>query len=760
MEDKLSDAVYKVFVDLHKKGKVYRGLRMTNWDPQAQTVLSNEEVIHGEENSRLYYVKYRIEGTEDEWVTIATVRPETILGDSAIAINPSDERYAHLKGKRAIVPMVNRSIPIIEDDYVELDFGTGCLKVTPAHDMNDYEIGQRHNLEVIDVLNADGTMAEIGGHFIGEDREVARKKAFKLLKELGHIVKVEDYRNNVGRSERTGAVVEPRLTLQWFLDMKDFSAKALDAVKSDEVTFFPEHFFNTYNNWLKEENVRDWCISRQLWWGQQIPAWYYGENNAEHVVAETEEEALKIARKNSGNANLQLSDLKRDEDVVDTWFSSWLWPISVFDGFEHQDDLKYYYPTNVLVTGWDIIYLWVARMVMAGYEWSEELLGEEFIKEKGKQPFQDVFFTGMVRDNKRRKMSKSLGNSPDALTLIRNYGADSVRFGMISSAAAGNDIVFDAPIDKETRKVLNESKLCELGRNFCNKMWNALRLMKGWEVVEKEQDKVSALAVEWIENKINKTIAENEKHFETYRLGDILMNFRSLIWDDFCSWFLEMIKPAYGQPIDKKTLEQATDIYSRLMTQLHPFMPFITEEIWHQLRAQETDCVVSGYPKAGDFDAELIKKVEKAKDLVSSIRELRSSKGIKAKEELELSAANSASAKALFTQNGLEEMVVKMAFLSNLTLTDSEPDNAFSFLSGTEKYFLESNQTIDVEAEKAKIQKDLEYQKGFVASVMKKLGNERFVNNAPDAVVANERKKLADGEAKIQILEEQLAKLG
>ncbi|MFT4761302.1 MAG: valyl-tRNA synthetase [Paraglaciecola sp.] len=758
MEPKMSAAVVKVFVDLHKKGKLYRGKRMTNWDPQAQTVLSNEEVIHGDENSRLYYVKYLIEGTKDEYLTIATVRPETILGDSAIAINPKDKRFAHLRGKRAIVPMVGRSIPIIEDDYVDIEFGTGCLKVTPAHDMNDYEIGQRHNLEVIDILNADGTMAETAGFYIGEDREKARKLIFKELERLGHIEKVEDYRNSVGRSERTGAVVEPRLTLQWFLDMKDFSATALGAVKDGDVKFLPEHFFNTYNNWLREDNVRDWCISRQLWWGQQIPAWYYGDDNP--VVAETEEEALEIARKESGNADLTMVDLTRDEDVVDTWFSSWLWPISVFDGFEHQEDLKYYYPTNVLVTGWDIMYLWVARMVMAGYEWSEDLLGKEFVEKNGKQPFQEVFFTGMVRDANRKKMSKQLGNSPDALKLIEIYGADGVRFGMLSSAAAGNDIIFDAPYDKKTKITENSSKLCETGRNFCNKMWNALRLIKGFEVVDKPQDKVSALAVQWIEDRFNSVLPEIEDHYKTYRFGDIAMTLRSLIWDDFCSWFLEMIKPEYQQPIDRKTVEQAEAIFSRMMTLLHPFMPFVTEEIWYNLREQKTDCVVSEYPKAGGFDKALIAKIEKAKGLVSVIRETRSSKGMKLKEKLQLYVAEGESAKELFALDGLEEMVIKMADLSKLTFTNDEPENVFGLMSGTEKYFLESTKTIDVAAECAQAKEDLAYQQGFIKSVMKKLGNERFVAGAPEQVVANERKKLADGEAKVKILEETLQRLG
>ena len=477
MDPEMSRAVVKVFVDLYSKGKIYRGLRMTNWDPEAQTVLSNEEVIYKEENSKLYYCRYKVEGTEDEWLTIATVRPETILGDTAVAVNPKDERFLHLHGKRVIVPMVNRSVPIIADRYVDIEFGTGALKITPAHDANDYEIGERHDLEVIDVLNADGTMSEAAQFYTGDDREVARKKIVKDLEAAGHLVKVEDYRNKVGYSERTNAVVEPRLTKQWFMEMKEFARTALDAVKSEEVKFFPGHFWNMFYSWLNEENIRDWCISRQLWWGQRIPAFYYED----HIfVAESPEEALEQARAELGKPDLSLDDLKQDDDVLDTWFSSQLWPISVFNGFDNQEELQYYYPTNVLVTAWDIIFFWVARMIMMGYEYAPELLGEAFIKKNGAQPFDAVYFTGMVRDKERRKMSKSLGNSPNALKLIEEYGADGVRFGMLSSAAAGNDIVFDAPLDPKTKQVADESKLCEQGRNFCNKMWNALRLIKGW----------------------------------------------------------------------------------------------------------------------------------------------------------------------------------------------------------------------------------------------------------------------------------------
>ena len=762
MEDSMSRAVIKVFVDLYQKGRLYRGLRMTNWDPVAQTVLSNEEVIYKDENNRLYHVRYKIEGTDDEYLTIATVRPETILGDTAIAVHPDDERYTHLHGKRVTVPVANRSIPIITDTYVDREFGTGALKITPAHDMNDYEIGQRYGLEVIDVLNPDGTMSEAAGKYIGEDAFKARKLMAKELEESGHLVKIEDYRNKVGRSERTDAVVEPRLTEQWFVDMQAFAKTALDAVSSKEVSFYPEHFWNMFNSWLKEDNVRDWCISRQLWWGQRIPAWYYED----HVfVAETEDDALAQAREKTGNDNLTLKDLRQDEDVVDTWFSSWLWPISVFDGFETQEELKYYYPTNVLVTGWDIMFFWVARMIMAGYEWSEDLLGKDFVEKHGRQPFNDVYFTGMVRDNKRRKMSKSLGNSPEALELINEYGADGVRFGMLSSAAAGNDIIFDAPFDPETKTVRNESKLCEQGRNFCNKMWNALRLIKGWEVVDSAKDDTTAavneLAGAWMEDKLHQTIAQVEDHFKTYRLSDALMTLYKLIWDDFCSWYLEMIKPDYEAPIDRATQEKAITLMERMMTLLHPFMPFVTEEIWHQLRNRKEgeDCIVSAYPQAKPYDKALISEVDQAKAIVAGIRDTRNNNGVKMKELLNARVQETAASTAFLQREGIRPMIIKMANLESLELTKEEPENSVSFLAGREKVFVELNQEIDTEEERKRLQKDLEYYQGFVEKVKKKLANERFVNNAPPPVVDKERKKLADGESKIQSLEEALASL-
>lgn len=770
MEPSLSQAVIHVFVDLYRKGKIYRGLRMTNWDPAAQTVLSNEEVIYKEVNSQLFHLKYFLEDSDSEGIIIATQRPETIMADVAIAVHPDDDRYKDWIGKSVLIPLINKPIPIIADSYVDREFGTGALKITPAHDQNDYAVGERHKLPVIDILNADGTLNENAQILVGEDRFVARKKIKKMLEESGNLVKIEDYKTNVGHSERTDAVVEPRLTLQWFLDMKGFARTALEAVKSGEVTFYPESMWNMYYNWLNEDNIRDWCISRQLWWGQRIPAYYLVNSERQAgeeliVVAETPEDALELARKKTGNPNLTLADLKQDEDVVDTWFSSWLWPISVFDGFETQEELAYYYPTSVLVTGWDIMFFWVARMIMAGYEYSEELLGRKIVEAKGREPFHDVYFTGMVRDNKRRKMSKSLGNSPDALELINKYGADGVRFGMMASSAAGNDIIFDAPFDPETKQILNESKLCEQGRNFCNKMWNALRLIKGWEVTDEltneDTAEINQLAVNWLDQKLSQTLTQLNADFQSYRLSDALMTLYKFVWDDFCSWYLEMIKPAYGEPIDRATLDRTIDIFSKLMTALHPFMPFVTEEIWQQLtdRLEGEDCIVSEYPKAENFDTDFINRVERAKEIVTAIREVRSSKGLKAKDELNVFAQDTPKAQALLAEKGLSSMIVKMASLSDLAFTQTDIPNSVSFLAGTEKFYVEMEQTIDKEEERKRLMKDLEYYQGFIQSVQKKLGNEKFVSGAPANVVELERKKLADGEAKIKSLEEALAQL-
>ncbi len=773
MEEGLSKAVGKVFVDLYKKGRIYRGLRICNWDPEVQTVLSNEEVIFTEEASKLYHVRYKIEGMENEWVTIATTRPETILGDTGIAVHPKDERYSQLKGKKAIVPMVERAVPFIFDRYVEMEFGTGCLKVTPAHDANDYEIGKRHNLESIDTFNADGTLSEAAQFFVGKDRFEARKLIVAELEQRGHLVKVEDYTNKVGRSERSKAVIEPRLMLQWWVKMDQFAEQALDAVKSGEVDFYPSHFFNMYNSWLQKDNIRDWCISRQLWWGHRIPAWYYGE---EVFVAESIEEALEIAKEKTGNANLTSTDLKQDEDALDTWFSSWLWPISVFDGFEHQEELKYYYPTNVLVTGWDIMFFWVARMIMAGYEWSEDLLGEGV---KPKYPFKGTYFTGMVRDKFGLKMSKSLGNSPNALKLIEEYGADGVRYGMLSSAAAGNDIIFDAPpkddsIESKMKdpnfrrkakegkiklEVKDESDKCNQGRGFSNKLWNAMRLVKGWEIVDQpvSDDIANAndLAANWFESLFNQELEKLEKSYTQYRLSEGLNNLYNFIWSDFCSWYLEMVKPPYQKGIDRKTYDRTIDFFSRIMTILHPFMPFVTEEIWHYLteRKEGEDCVVSSYPKVQSYDSEIISTLNSVKDIVSKIRELRTKNGMKKYEPLQLFVQESD------TTKGIKETLLNMGVLGKITFTNETPENGVTFISGTDTYFLIIEKDIDVAAELEKAEADLKYQEGFVNIINKKLSNPGFVKGAPEAVVNNERKKLADSEEKIKQLSELISRL-
>ncbi len=736
MEPKLSDAVLDAFVHLYEKGHIYRGLRMINWDPEAQTVLSNEEVIYKDVTSKLYHVRYKIEGTEDEYVTIATVRPETILGDSAIAVNPKDERFTHLHGKRAIVPMANRSIPIIANRYVDVEFGTGCLKITPAHDPNDYEIGQTHGLETIDILNADGTMSEAAGFYVGEDRFKARKLIVKDLEEIGALVKIEDYKNKVGHSERTNAVIEPRLSLQWYVNMEELVKPAIKAVETDEVAFLPPKFKNTYNHWMN--NIKNWCISRQLWWGQRIPAFYAGE---EVFVAKTADEALAKAKEKLNNPNLTVEDLRQDDDVLDTWFSSWLWPISVFDGFETREELDYYYPTSVLVTGWDIIFLWVARMIIAGYEF------------EGKRPFEQVYFTGMVRDKQRRKMSKSLGNSPDALKLIEEFGADGVRFGMLSSAAAGNDLLFD-------------EKLCEQGLAFSNKMWNALRLIKSWEVVEenpnKDSQKLNDLSIAWMQTKLQKELAILEENIQNFRLSEGLMNLRNFIWNEFCSWYLEMVKPVYGEPIDRKTLDATINLYEQMMTALHPFMPFTTEEIWHQLKERQEgeDCIVSTWKTGGEFDAALLKEVEFAQSIVSNIRDIRKKNQLKDREPLTAFIQTSSEAAAILKNDNIYPLLMRLGYLESIEVTENEPESTVSFVTGAEKFYIKIEKEIDVEAERERLTTELERAKKFLIGVTKKLGNERFVNNAPEAVVAKEKQKLADGEARVKSLEESLAKLG
>jgi valyl-tRNA synthetase len=733
MDEERSKAVLQVFVDLYNKGKLYRGLRMVNWDPEAQTVLSNEEVLYKDENSHIYHVRYQI-AESDDFVTIATTRPETILGDSAIAVHPDDPRYSHLKGKNAIVPLINRVIPIIFDDYVDMEFGTGALKVTPAHDINDYEIGKRHNLEVIEVLNADGTLNEKGelAHYVGKSRFTVRNEIVKELEASENLVEIEAYTHSVGRSERTNAVIEPRLSLQWYVNMKSLAEPALEAVMTDDIEFFPKNQKNVYKHWM--ENIRDWCISRQLWWGHQIPAWYYGDDV---FVATTAEEALYQARAKTGNHDLELDDLRQDEDVLDTWFSSWLWPMSVFDEFSSKEEIDYYYPTSVLVTGWDIIFLWVARMIMAGYEWKHE------------RPFKHVYFTGMVRDKKRRKMSKQLGNSPDALELMSEFGADGVRYGMLSSSPAGGDLLFD-------------EKLVDQGKKFCNKIWNALRMFKNLEVDKSLETPIeNKLAINWFENKKSSVLKEIEGNFEQYRLSEALVTLYSFVWTDFCSWYIEMVKPDYEKPIDAFTYQRSMDLFEDLCLMLHPFMPFITEEIWHLLkdRAEGEDCMAASWPVIGEFDKSMIAKVEKAKEVISRVRELRNKHGIKKNEPLAVYIEGSKGSEDLFGLEGIEEIVVKLGVLSGIEKVSEEPANTVGFLSGTEKYYVGIEQEIDIEAEKEKLTKDLDHALGFVASVEKKLSNERFVQNAPAAVVELEKKKLADGNERIRIIKESLAGL-
>ncbi len=747
MDEDYYNGVIKVFIDLYKKGFIYRGLRMINWDCEAKTALSNEEVIYkeGGETATLYYVQYGIKDS-DESVTIATVRPETILGDAAIAVNPKDERHAHLIGKKAIVPFVNREIPIIGDDYVELDFGTGCLKVTPAHDPNDYEIGQRHNLEVIDTINLDGTLNEACGveKYVGMDRFACRKQIVKDLKEAGFLIKQEDFNTRIGRSERTSSVVEPKLSLQWFIKMKEISRTAHKVVMEDEILLHPPKFKNTYNHWM--DNVRDWCISRQLWWGQRIPAFYYGESEDDYVVAASIEEAVTLATEKSGR-DITAEDLKQDEDVLDTWASSWLFPLSVFDAFNDEyfdqetgkiipgknPELDYFYPTDTLVTAPEILFFWVARMIIAGYEY------------KGEKPFKNVYLTGIVRDKQRRKMSKSLGNSPDPLDLIKEFGADGVRTGMLFSSPAGNDLLFD-------------EKLVEQGRNFANKIWNAFRLVKGWEIKDLTQPEENQLAIDWFESRFNQALTELEDHFSKYRLSDALMTVYKLVWNDFCSWYLEWIKPAYEQPIDQQTYEQTIAFFEKVVKILHPFMPFITEEIWHAISERdELDCLITAeWPKAGTFDEKVIKSAELLFEVTSNIRNLRSGKGISPRETLDLSIKTT-------DQSTFEEIassLEKMANVSKVEFVSEKPENSFSFVIQTNELFVPVGDTIDVEAEKKKLTEELEYTKGFMKSVEKKLSNERFVNNAPEKVVEMERKKLADAQAKITALEESLTALG
>ena len=729
MDESRSEHVIKAFVDLYNKDKLYRGLRMVNWDPQAQTVLSNEEVLYEDEMTQLYHVRYKIEGTQ-EYVTIATTRPETIMGDSAIAVHPDDPRYTHLKGKRAIVPMIGRSVPIIFDDYVDIEFGTGALKVTPAHDINDYELGKKHDLETIDVLNDDGTLSEAAQIFIGRDREEVRIDIKIKLKEENALVEIENYNHSVGRSERTQAIVEPKLSLQWYVDMKSLAKPALDAVMTDEVEFFPKNQKNLYKHWM--EGIRDWCISRQLWWGHRIPAYYY---NDEIFVAATDEEALLQAKVKFGE-DVIMSDLRQDEDALDTWFSSWLWPISVFDGWNNKEELEYYYPTSVLVTGWDIIFLWVARMVMAGYEW------------EGKRPFDHVYFTGMVRDKQRRKMSKSLGNSPDALGLIEKFGADGVRVGMLMSSPAGGDLLFD-------------EKLCDQGSKFCNKIWNALKLIKGFDTEKRPASATDQLANDWITARLNQVIDQQESNFKEYRLSEALMGLYTFVWSDFCSWYLEMIKPEYGGTISTETQDMAIDLLEQISKILHPFMPFITEEIWHSIRerADRDDCIISTYPTKVSYDKSLIKDIDQLKDIVSNTRDIRNKNGIKMTDSIPLYAVKSEKMDRLLRIDGLKDLAAKMGHLEAIHLSDDNKVSGVGFISGTESFVFGVSLEIDVEAEVLEIESEIKRLTGFIGGIEKKLSNERFVSGAPETVVNSEKKKLRDGKEKIANLQSNVKRL-
>ena len=730
MDEKRSESVLKVFVDLYNKGLIYRGVRMVNWDPKALTALSDEEVIYKEEHSKLYYLKYMVEGDpEGRYAVVATTRPETIMGDTAMCINPNDSKNTWLKGKKVIVPLVGRVIPVIEDDYVDIEFGTGCLKVTPAHDVNDYMLGEKYNLPSIDIFNDNGTLSEAAGLYIGMDRFDVREQIEKDLAAAGLLEKVEAYTNKVGFSERTNVPIEPKLSMQWFLKMQHFADMALPPVMNDELKFYPAKYKNTYKNWL--ENIKDWCISRQLWWGHRIPAYFLPEGG--YVVAATPEEALALAKEKTGNADLKLEDLRQDEDCLDTWFSSWLWPISLFDGINNpgNEEINYYYPTSDVVTGPDIIFFWVARMIMAGYEY------------EGKMPFKNVYFTGIVRDKLGRKMSKSLGNSPDPLDLIEKYGADGVRMGMMLSAPAGNDILFD-------------DALCEQGRNFNNKIWNAFRLIKGWEVsAEVPVPEASELAIRWFEAKQNEVAAEVADLFSKYRLSEALMAVYKLFWDEFSSWYLEMIKPAYGQPINRKVYEATIGFFDNLLHLLHPFMPFITEELWQHLcdRTDGESLMVSPLSMSALVDEDIIREFEVVKEVISNIRSIRLQKNIAQKEALELQVIGENPVVAF------NAVIMKMCNLSSINIVENKADGAASFMVGTTEYAVPLGNMIDVEAEIARMEAELKHKEGFLQGVLKKLGNEKFVNNAPAAVLEMERKKQADAESIIKSLKESIAAL-
>ena len=730
MDEKRSESVLKVFVDLYNKGLIYRGVRMVNWDPKALTALSDEEVIYKEEHGKLYYLRYKVEGdAEGRYAVVATTRPETIMGDTAMCINPNDPKNEWLKGKKVIVPLVNRVIPVIEDDYVDIEFGTGCLKVTPAHDVNDYMLGEKYNLPSIDIFNDNGTLSEAAGLYIGMDRFDVRKQIEKDLDAAGLLDKVEAYTNKVGYSERTNVVIEPKLSMQWFLKMQHFADMALPPVMNDELKFYPAKYKNTYRYWM--ENIKDWCISRQLWWGHRIPAYFLPEGG--YVVAATEEEALKLAKEKTGNPALTMEDLRQDEDCLDTWFSSWLWPISLFDGINNpgNEEIDYYYPTSDLVTGPDIIFFWVARMIMAGYEY------------EGKMPFKNVYFTGIVRDKLGRKMSKSLGNSPDPLELIEKFGADGVRMGMMLAAPAGNDILFD-------------DALCEQGRNFCNKIWNAYRLVSGWTIDDNQPiPEAAKLAISWFESKQNEVTAEVADLFSKYRLSEALMAVYKLFWDEFSSWFLEIIKPAYGQGIHSTVRNAAICYFDNLLRLLHPFMPFITEELWQQMYEREEGESIMVCPLSMDthVDSEMIQQFEVVKEVISNVRSIRLQKNIAQKEtpELQVVGENPVDAFNL--------VIMKMCNLSAIDVVDTKTEGAASFMVGTTEYAVPLGNMIDVEAEIARMEAELKHKEGFLQGVMKKLSNEKFVNNAPAAVLELERKKQADAESIINSLKESIAAL-
>ena len=735
MDADMSASVIKSFVDLYNKGQIYRGYRMVNWDPEAKTTLSDEEVIYEERQGKLYHLKYQIEGSS-EFVTIATTRPETILGDTAICIHPDDERYQHLRGKQAIVPICNRLIPIIFDEYVDMEFGTGCLKVTPAHDINDKALGEKHNLEIIDIFNDDATLNSFGLHYQGKDRFVVREEIAGELEGINALEKVENHINKVGTSERTKAVIEPRLSDQWFLRMEDLVKPAIKAVlETKEIKLYPSRFDNTYRHWL--ENIRDWNISRQLWWGQQIPAYYFGPEGSggkeDFVVAENIEEAVKLARVKTANLNLNTEHLRQDSDALDTWFSSWLWPIAVFGGImePENEDFKYYYPTNDLVTGPDILFFWVARMIIAGYEYT------------GEKPFSNVYLTGLVRDKQRRKMSKSLGNSPEPLELIEKFGADGVRVGLLLSASAGNDIMFD-------------EELCNNGKAFANKIWNAFRLIKGWEVADIPQPESSKVAIAWYEAKLQQTLLEIEDHFEKYRLSDALMSIYKLVWDDFCSWFLEIIKPGYQQPIDNVTFNKAIEMLEANLKLLHPFMPFLTEEIWQHIatRTPEQALIIATYPTMTSFDIKLITDFDFAAEVIAGVRTIRKDKNIAMKEAIDLKVVNNEKVSSYF-----DCVILKLGNITSLEYITDKIDGALTYRVNANEYFIPVSGNIDIAAEIAKLTEELKYTQGFLRSVQGKLANEKFVAGAPPQVIDNERKKESDALAKIATIEQSLKSL-